>query len=205
MNDYSFGSYIRELREKKGFSQSELGAKLGVTNKAVSRWENGGAYPSAELMLPLAQALGITIEELYMALTEDKQPKTKLRGFLEYFLRHTKMITLVCLALSLIPYILFLCFYHAEDKMESALFIPVSCVLVYGLTYLAFVLFRKNPFASAKMMDVYTVFVLGFITFSYISTTGSFIFDFPNGIGVAWSWMPLIFVAVTHSLKRRYR
>ena len=85
MNDYSFGSYIRELREKKGLSQSELGAKLGVTNKAVSRWENGGAHPSAELMLPLAQVLGITIEELYIALTEDKQPKTKLRGFLEYF------------------------------------------------------------------------------------------------------------------------
>ena len=69
MSNYNFGNYICELREKKGLSQSELGKILGVTNKAISKWENGGAYPSAELMLPLAKALGISIEELYSAIS----------------------------------------------------------------------------------------------------------------------------------------
>lgn len=44
MGNYNFGNYICELREKKGLSQSELGAKLGVTNKAVSKWENGVSH-----------------------------------------------------------------------------------------------------------------------------------------------------------------
>jgi putative transcriptional regulator len=60
MSNYNFGNYICELREKKGLSQSELGKILGVTNKAISKWENGGAYPSSELMLPLAKALGVS-------------------------------------------------------------------------------------------------------------------------------------------------
>ena len=38
---YKVGNLISKLREENGFSQSELGSKLGVTNKAVSRWENG--------------------------------------------------------------------------------------------------------------------------------------------------------------------
>ena len=87
MNNYSFGNYICSLREKKGLSQSELGERLGVSNKAVSKWENGGAYPSTELMLPLAEALGVTIEELYQAVTESKKGKTKkpsYDGFLFY-------------------------------------------------------------------------------------------------------------------------
>ena len=42
---YKVGNLILKLREEKGFSQSELGSKLGVTNKAVSRWENGRGYP----------------------------------------------------------------------------------------------------------------------------------------------------------------
>ena len=44
MNKYNFGNYLCQLREKKGYSQSELGRKLGVTNKAVSKWENGQAH-----------------------------------------------------------------------------------------------------------------------------------------------------------------
>ena len=75
MKNYSFGNYICELREKKGLTQSQLGAKLGVTNKAVSRWENGGAYPSTELMLPLAKELGVSIEDLYKAVSEEKNRK----------------------------------------------------------------------------------------------------------------------------------
>ncbi|MBQ8310442.1 MAG: helix-turn-helix transcriptional regulator [Clostridia bacterium] len=74
-----FGNYICELREKKGLSQGQLGEKLGVSNKAVSKWENGGAYPSTELMLPLARELGISIEELYTAVSNAKVKKSVVR------------------------------------------------------------------------------------------------------------------------------
>lgn len=43
MNDYGFGRYIYRLRSEAKLSQAELAARLGVTNKAVSKWEVGGS------------------------------------------------------------------------------------------------------------------------------------------------------------------
>ncbi len=48
MNDYGFGRYIYRLRSEAKLSQAELAARLGVTNKAVSKWEVGSAKPSME-------------------------------------------------------------------------------------------------------------------------------------------------------------
>ena len=52
------------LRKEKGWSQTELAERLGVTNKAVSRWETGRGYPDVELLPLLAKELGVTISEL---------------------------------------------------------------------------------------------------------------------------------------------
>lgn len=43
MNDYTFGNKISELRRGLNLSQRELAEKVGVTNKAVSKWETGGS------------------------------------------------------------------------------------------------------------------------------------------------------------------
>ena len=48
MNDYKFGNYLANLRYKSNMSQTVLAEKLGVTNKAVSKWENGKAKPTTE-------------------------------------------------------------------------------------------------------------------------------------------------------------
>lgn len=61
---YKVGNLISKLRDEKGLSQSELGSLLGVTNKAVSRWENGRGYPDTSLLLKLSDVLGITADEL---------------------------------------------------------------------------------------------------------------------------------------------
>lgn len=45
MNDYTFGEYLYQKRKQSGDSQNELVEKLGVTGKAVSKWENGSAKP----------------------------------------------------------------------------------------------------------------------------------------------------------------
>jgi len=205
MSNYSFGNYICELREKKGLSQSQLGKKLGVTNKAVSRWENGGAYPSTELMLPLAKELGVAIEDLYKVISEDKTPKTKIRTILEYLMQHSKIITMICLVFAVVPYILFLCFSSMEDKLSLALATPIVVIIVYVMFYLIFVLFRKNPFASAKTLDIYTVIFLVVMAIGYFSILPYFLFDFPNGYNFSLSITAVAFMSVIHTLKRRYK
>ena len=45
MRDYSFGNFISTLRMRKGLSQYQLGVLVGVSDKAVSKWENGASKP----------------------------------------------------------------------------------------------------------------------------------------------------------------
>ena len=67
MNNYKFGNYICKLREEKGLTQSELAKKLDVSDKAVSKWENGQAIPRMDTFEKLAETLGTTIEDILSA------------------------------------------------------------------------------------------------------------------------------------------
>lgn len=64
MNDYTFGNFICELRTEKGLSQSQLGALVGVSNTAVSKWENGKSIPSMKVLKALAGIFDVQVEEL---------------------------------------------------------------------------------------------------------------------------------------------
>ncbi len=204
MKNYSFGNYICEQREKKGLSQSQLGEMLGVTNKAVSRWENGGAYPSTELMLPLAKALGVTIEDLYNAISYDKQPKSKLRIVLEYLVQHSKIVILICIALAAIPYAIFLIFSTVEYKSYLALETPLICVLVYIANYFAFVLCIKSPLISGKVVNLCVIVLFTFVFISYSSGIHYFIMNI-NSFSSGKCAGPIIFISIVQALKKRYK
>ena len=57
MNQYVTGTMIRELREKKGMTQAELADRLFVSDKTVSKWENGKGYPDVSMLEGIAGAL----------------------------------------------------------------------------------------------------------------------------------------------------
>ncbi len=60
----AFGDYLYTLRKQRGYTQKTLAEQLNVTDKAVSKWETGEAFPSTELLAPLADILGVTVDEL---------------------------------------------------------------------------------------------------------------------------------------------
>ena len=64
MNQEKIGKFILELRREKNMTQQELADKIGVTDRAISKWENGRGLPDLSLMIPLCKELGITINEL---------------------------------------------------------------------------------------------------------------------------------------------
>lgn len=64
MDPKEFGAFIRACRMELGLSQTELGEKLNITAKAISRWERGVGFPDIKLLEPLADALEITLIEL---------------------------------------------------------------------------------------------------------------------------------------------
>lgn len=64
MDQEKTGKFIARRRKEAGLTQAALGERLGVTDRAVSKWERGICLPDAALMLPLCQLLGITVNEL---------------------------------------------------------------------------------------------------------------------------------------------
>ena len=66
MDQAKAGAFITQLRKEAGWTQAQLGEQVGVTNKTVSRWENGNYMPDLDSCLQLSELFGITVNELLM-------------------------------------------------------------------------------------------------------------------------------------------
>ena len=64
MNQTTIGSYIAQKRRAQNLTQEQLAEKLGVSNKTISKWENGKCMPDYSIIQMLCEALHVTIPEL---------------------------------------------------------------------------------------------------------------------------------------------
>lgn len=64
MDQIKIGNFIAQCRKEKNMTQRQLADKLGISNKAVSKWETGKGIPDAGCLVPLCEALGISVNEL---------------------------------------------------------------------------------------------------------------------------------------------
>ena len=64
MDQIKIGAFIAERRKAKGLTQLQLAERLGITDRAVSKWENGRSLPDSGIMLELCEILGISVNEL---------------------------------------------------------------------------------------------------------------------------------------------
>lgn len=90
MDQVKIGRFIAELRKGRQLTQAQLGERLGVTNKTVSRWENGNYMPDIALIPDLAAQLEISVNELIAGerfVAEDYQ-----RGADEQLMKNLQLI-----------------------------------------------------------------------------------------------------------------
>ena len=64
MDTIKIGKFLKELRKEKGLTQEQLGEKVGVTNKTVSRWENGHYLPPVECLSIMSELYNVSINEM---------------------------------------------------------------------------------------------------------------------------------------------
>ena len=75
-----FGSFVSQLRKEKGLTQKDLAQKLYISDKAISKWETGVSIPDVVLLIPLSEALGVTVTELLQCQRlENPEPMDKAR------------------------------------------------------------------------------------------------------------------------------
>lgn len=82
MDCKKIGEYIKSKRKRIGLTQAELGDKLGVTSKAVSKWETGVALPDVSLFIELSSILKIEVYELLNGEDNHKLPSDKKKNIL---------------------------------------------------------------------------------------------------------------------------
>ena len=73
MDQIKIGSFLKELRQEKEMTQEQLAEQLNVSNRSVSRWETGKGFPDISLVETLAEALGISVIELFSGQTVTNQ------------------------------------------------------------------------------------------------------------------------------------
>lgn len=93
MKKITLGTMIATLRKEQGMTQLELAEKMGVTDKAVSKWERDLSCPDVNSLPKLAEIFGVTVDEL-MQVKREARENIGSQGVVD-------MITLVCKAIPL--------------------------------------------------------------------------------------------------------
>ena len=97
MDQSTLGRLIRTLRHQNHMTQAQLAARVGVTDKAVSKWERGLSYPDIALFPVLAETLGVTISNLLDGCSADSRSSGLLQVFaLSHDIRTPLHIILGC-------------------------------------------------------------------------------------------------------------
>ena len=77
MKKQTFGMMISSLRKEKGMTQLELAERMGVTDKAVSKWERDLSFPDINSIPKLAEIFEVTVDDLMQIKTETKENNSK--------------------------------------------------------------------------------------------------------------------------------
>ena len=117
MDGQKFGAFIAQCRKEKSMTQSELAAKIMVTDKAVSRWERGKGFPDINLLLPLAEALEVSVLELM----HSERQKDKVQLFQD----DTIIVHLMENAVEM----------NKQNKQQDRIIACISCITMFFVTF----------------------------------------------------------------------
>ena len=132
MDTKTFGRTIAELRKAKGMTQAELADKLGITDKAVSKWERDLSYPDTSLLPQLAAIFGVSVDELmrYEGVPVKKEGNGKTMELIRLIMRAIALAMGVATATTAVL-----------DKIEIR---PAMIMLGMGLACLAITSFMDD-------------------------------------------------------------
>lgn len=146
MDQIRIGKFIQERRKEKRLTQSELAEKLDVTDRAVSKWENGNCIPDASNIQELCKILNITINDLFSGCVVDMRDNEKKleENLLEMIKikekRDKELLILEIFIGVIVSIIMFLCimiasFVQMEDWIRIVLIVFGIIPFAIGISY----------------------------------------------------------------------
>ena len=168
MDTVKIGEFLKRLRKEHGLTQVQLGEKIGVTNKTVSRWENGEYLPSVDMLKILSEEYGVTINEILNGerLTDEAEFKKTaeenltealensvftLQEKISFWKKRWYKNNLFGLIVSGIIFVLLLTYSQIQSNIKVAVFSVVygyAMIIIFHNRKMAYV--EKNAYRSGK-------------------------------------------------------
>ena len=166
MDQIKTGKFIAELRKQANLTQEVLGEKIGVTNKTISRWENGNYMPDIEMLGILAKEFNVSINELLAGeRLEDEEFRKKadenivsvakssaftLEERKAYFkMKWRKDHVALLVLLALVPVVLVVWAVVAHEPLLASI-APISAVTEYGWQNNRMMIYVENSLFGGK-------------------------------------------------------
>lgn len=180
MDNIKTGQFIKDLRTEKGLTQQELAEKLNCTNKAISRWETGNGSPDIDFLVPLAEILDVTVNELLVGkrIKEDEILQKSNEVIIDTMNKAKKekgrLQWIVFVISCLVQIIITLCAAFMLDDDNWIEITVVSLFVTVILMFVSNVKFRFiTPITSAIIYSVFTLLnkeTIAFVVFYFVIT-----------------------------------
>ncbi len=147
MNQEKIGKFIASCRKECGYTQASLGEKLGITDRAVSKWETGKSMPDASIMLELCNLLKISVNELltgeHIAMENYKEKAEE--NLLELQAKEVKAqkslfrteLVFIVIAILLVPVHLAINYYYPNNSGTGVgLLLVIIGIIMFGIHFI---------------------------------------------------------------------
>ena len=152
MDTLKIGAFIAERRKAQNLTQLQLAEKLGITDRAVSKWENGKAMPDSSIMLELCKALKISVNDLLSGEIVTMNQNEKQEQILLEIVKEKEKIDKNLLKLEIFLGVLVSVALFTPIAVAS--FVPMESWIRVVLISLGFAIFLVGAFVALKIEQV---------------------------------------------------
>lgn len=205
MDQTKIGQFIAHCRKEKKLTQVQLAEQLGITDRAVSKWEAGKSMPDSSIMLELCEILGITVNELLSgeALTMENYEKTADKNLValkkhdENNMAKSMLIAILfSMTLFIGSMVCLICNLAISGALTWSLIPICSMIYAWVIALPAIISGKKGIFASLVSLSVFTIPYL-FALSRFTRVSGIF------SIGTAVAFVSILFLWIVAVICKR--
>jgi transcriptional regulator with XRE-family HTH domain len=182
MDASKFGKFISEQRKALGMTQADLGNKLMVTDKAVSKWERGLGFPDINTLEPLAEALQVSVQELMRAeknvtqVTNEEAVSEALRNTISVADKQLKDAEKRSIVVILAVVAVVVLFMLAIDNMSLSeigmaaafVYLPLVCIIAAIVLFVRALLQKKKGGAYKRTLSLAAILIGVIVVIAFV-------------------------------------
>ena len=201
MDPIRIGAFLKELRKERNMTQEAIAGKFGVTQRSVSRWENGTTMPDISILIELADYYDIDIRDLLRGERKSENMDTDMKETLEMVAEYTeadkaKILkrVYVCGQGTLIAAVALFIVYFISYFTNNLVLTPIALIIacgIFGLNSMLAGLQLKGKMSKEKKKKLLRITIIIWVVVAVLLVI-FFTFIFPSIIVYGSDWLKML-------------